>query len=175
MDDSTREEKADFVIGGAHPTPAEDDLPASSAALPKHVLPAGAPFSAADLATAVAVLRAAAADEGLLGHASLRELRTAIQPVIKRQRDRMYEGKASAAHYQSDKSKSLREKAQRTLDRRNDQIYVNKTRLRGELAAPYCAWPCGARRAQHSLPLSLLRSVTHKQAARSSGRARTGT
>ena len=97
----------------------------------KHALPAGTPFSAEDLTVAVSVVRAAANDEVLLSHPSMRDLRTSIQPIFKRQRDKMFDGKASSADYHSEKSKSLREKAQRTLDKRNDQIYVNKTRLRG--------------------------------------------
>ena len=105
--------------------------PNGSPSATKHALPSGVPFSADQLATAIAVLRAAAADEVLLGHPSMRDLRTAMQPIFNRQREKMFAGKASSAEYHSDKSKALREKAQRTLDKRNDQIYVNKTRLRG--------------------------------------------
>lgn len=132
MDDSADAAPEAAATESVAPLQSAVDGGAEAGAAPKHPLPAGAPFGAAELATAIAVLRAAAADEALLGHSSLRELRTAVQPIIKRQRDRMYDGKANAASYHSEKSKSLREKAQRTLDRKNDQIYVNKTRLRGE-------------------------------------------
>lgn len=92
------------------------------------------PFTDAELLTALKVVAALGKDPALYRSKPLRGLRVALAPLVQAAQAQMFEG-SSAASYREERSAKRSASARRTLEKRRDAEYLQKTALRASRVA----------------------------------------
>jgi len=123
--------------GAATDPSAKKRAPCSSSSSPppkqaRAALPADAPFTAAEVETALGVVRGLARDLALFDAHALRELRKAMEPLVAYQLEKRYGRDALEFKNHEAKAKRRREVTQQQQRRANDRKLIDSRRLRAE-------------------------------------------